>query len=1307
MKMRLMFKPVLLLVLACGAALADSGAPDLAAQFAAPPASAKPWVYWFWIDGNITRAGITADLEAMARAGIGGVLIMEVAQGTPTGPVPFASPEWRDLFKHAVAEASRLGLEVNMNNDAGWCGSGGPWNTPEHAMQKVVWTETAVEGPQSFSGMLPQPPAVENHYRDIAVLAFPVPEGETGPAAGQKPVISVSTPAPGADSAVLADGDAATQYALPKPTPDRAQWILAEYGAPVEMRTAALTVPAGQGRLHARIQTSGDGAAFTTVREFDFAPASPSVSFPAATARFWRFEITHLDSRAETLSLAELRLGPEFRIDNTDGKSGRVWQYCGLPTRDGGLPPQFAVARDRVLDLSAAMDASGRLAWEVPAGKWTVVRFGHTPTGAKNAPSPASGAGLECDKLSREAVEAHFNGLMGKLLEDCGELAGRPGAGLTMTHIDSWEVGSQNWTPRFREEFLRRRGYDPVPLLPVLTGRAVGNAEVSERFLWDLRQTIGDLVADNYAGGLRALANQHGITLSIEAYGDCVFDNLVYAGRADMPMSEFWMGGSAMQLGKAMSSAAHTYGHAITAAESFTAAEADGRWKQHPWSIKALGDQAFCEGVNRFVFHRYAMQPWLDRAPGMTMGPWGLHYERTETWWDMSGPWHAYLARCQFMLQQGRFAADVAYCTGEGAPNDAPARNALNPPLPAGYDYDAATAEIVMQMEVRDGRLALPSGMEYRVLVLPASDRMTPGLLRKVKALVDAGATVVGPPPDRSPSLAGYPECDAEVRALAAELWGAEGDKKHALSNVTLEKVLGDMGLRPDFISRPRLRHIHRIVDGADVYFVANPQPYTVDAVCAFRVTGRQPELWHPDSGAMEGAAVYEDRDGTTRLPIRLDPSGSVFVVFRAAPVKEAIRSAVREGAEFLPGADLMPKMTVERAVYGVLEDAALTRDVRGEVQGLIDGGARQIKVAQLAQGGDPANLKVKALVVEYTAGDQRITVTGRDNDTVELPDYAPKVAVTKARYGVLADPASTRDVAAKAQRLVDMGVYTFQVSRMAEGDDPAQGVVKTLELEYTIDGKPATATGTDSEIITLAAPPVVEKAPVGQLWRDEQGRLVFEAWQSGVHTFQTASGKTLGCHVAPPVEPFEITGPWEVAFPSGMGAPERTVFDALLSWSESGDDAIRHYSGTAVYTKTFTLPEELTGGDSCVYLDLGDVQIMARVKLNGRDLGILWKPPFRVNVTEAVKAGENTLEVEVVNLWVNRLIGDELLPEDCERNPDGSLKAWPQWLLDGKPSPTGRHTFSTWRLWQKDAPLVPSGLLGPVRIVVSQRLVV
>ena len=367
-----------------------------------------------------------------------------------------------------------------MNNDAGWCGSGGPWITPDLAMQKVVWTETNVQGPVHFSGTLAQPKAAADYYRDIAVLAFPTPAG------------------------------------------------------------------------NARIAGIQAKAAFTPT-------------------------------------------------------------FIGPQASFASVPAEQTVARDRVVELPARLDGAGRLEWDVPAGNWTIMRLGHTPTGKDNHPAPEAGRGLECDKLSRKAAEAMFDGLMGKLVADSKPLVGKS---LVATHIDSWEVGSQNWTPLFREEFQKRRGYDLLPYLPVMTGRVVESMEVSERFLWDLRQTISELVLENYAGYFRELAHRHGLRLSIEAYTTCPVDEMAYAGRADEPMGEFWSWakyGAAFSCTE-MTGAAHVYGKRIVGAEAFTATDQE-KWLGHPGDIKELGDWAFCEGINRFVFHRYALQPWKRGGP--------------------------------------------------------------------------------------------------------------------------------------------------------------------------------------------------------------------------------------------------------------------------------------------------------------------------------------------------------------------------------------------------------------------------------------------------------------------------------------------------------------------------------------------------------------------------------------------------------------------------------------------------------------------------------------------------------------------
>jgi len=325
-------------------------------------------------------------------------------------------------------------------------------------------------------------------------------------------------------------------------------------------------------------------------------------------------------------------------------------------------------AKRGIVNLSAQMDPAGKLSWDVPPGKWLVLRFGHTTTGQCNLPAPNGNRGLECDKFSKEAAAAHYQGLMSRLVAENKQLSGT-GKVLVSAHIDSWEVNSQNWTPKMRGEFKSRRGYDLLPFLPTFTGRVVDSIEVSERFLYDLRQTVSDLIVENYAGEFRRQANKDGLRLSIEAYGDVPADEMTYGGQADEPMGEFWSWtkyrGSAWCA--VMASSAHIYGKQILGAEAFTA-ESDEKWQGHPGNIKDLGDWAFCEGINRFVFHRYAAQPWdTNIAPGMSMGPYGLHYERTQTWWEQSKAWHEYLARCQYLLQQGRFVADVLYLQNEGA----------------------------------------------------------------------------------------------------------------------------------------------------------------------------------------------------------------------------------------------------------------------------------------------------------------------------------------------------------------------------------------------------------------------------------------------------------------------------------------------------------------------------------------------------------------------------------------------------------------------------------------------------------------
>ncbi len=1094
---------------------------DLRANFQQPPPSVRPWVYWFWLNGNVTREGITADLESMQRVGIGGAILLDIVQDIPSGPVRFGTPEWRELFRHTVAEAGRLGLQITLHNAAGWTGSGGPWITPDLAMQKVVSAKTNVSGPAKFHGLLPAITPTTNSIHEIATLAFPTLVSDGAPVPGFAPKVTASISA-GLDPAKLFDGNPATFITLPAPTSRKPQYLQLEFSEPFTASILKLTGVGQKQSFAGTLQVSADGRAFRTVREFLNKGNGVALNLDQISARYFRFLFTQADPSLTHLRFSELVMAPSHRIRWDQAKTGlgplpaAYSQITALPK----VPAFDVISTEHVIDLTI---------------------------GTLNHPAPSGGEGLECDKLSREAIETHFAAFVGQMITNVGAPASRS---FTGAFIESWEVGFQNWTPRFREEFQKRRGYDLLPFLPIFTGRFVAGPEQSERFLWDVRRTIADLVADNYAGHFAELAHQHGLNLTIEAYGNGPLDALEYAARADVPMGEFWNeadDNSRFHHSSTMSWVAHTWGKPVVAAEAFTAYPEAARWQNHPFSLKPMGDAAFCAGVNRLVIHRFAHQPWLDRRPGMTMGPWGIHYERTETWWEQSKPWHEYLARCQFLLQRGLFVADVCYLSGENAFFDPPPRERLDPSLPLGYNCDMAAPEVVLtRMSVKDGRLVLPDGMSYRLLVLPPSEFMTPRLLRRMKELVESGATVVGPRPAKSPSLEDYPHCDAELDQLGRAMWGPcdgksilehQCGKGKIIWGKPLAQVLVETGVEPDFqqltkIPGHPLRWIHRGMDEAECYFVANSNREPILADCQFRVTGRAPEFWHPDNGEMEHPAIWREERGHTIVPLKLGPHGSIFVVFlKSSTNHNSILSVTRNGRS----------------------------------------------------------------------------------------DFSADV---------------------------------------------------TFGPETT---------------------------------------LRFSATNLGLYQLTTGDGKVLNTEMRSLPKPCIISGPWDLSFLTNAGGPGHVVLNQLISWSQHPLAGVRYFSGTATYAKTFRLPPDFIATNRRVYLDLGKIEVIAELSVNGRDFGTLWKPPFEVDISSAVNPAENKLEIKVANLWPNRLIGDEQLPEDCQWRADWSgqglpLAKWPQWLLEGKPSPAGRLTFTTWKHWAKDSPLLPSGLLGPVTLRVAEQ---
>ena len=1082
---------------------AQNNANLLEQGFKQPPDSAKPRTWWHWTRSDVTKEGITKDLEWMKRVGIAGFQLADVNAGggqTVEKKIVFGTPQWFDAVRHAASEADRLKLEMTIFSSAGWSETGGPWVKPEQAMKKLVWSETVVEGPRSFTGKLPQPPSNNGpignlitgaprpgasptppdptYYGDSAVIAFRTPPDESDMAEAHPQVVSSGGKV---DGTPLWDHDLNSALTVATPSNGPA-WVQYEFAQPFSARAISIV---GRGGIPVgRTLASDDGVNFRTLVTLPGPQLyrggwARTFAFSETTAKFYRIELTggpltpaavmnqSTSPPAREYTLMEAVLHSSARIHRWEEKAGFSFLFEYESVLTPPAPPSSIV--QNVVDLSAKMNSDGTLNWNVPEGNWTILRLGYSLTGAKNRPAVPAGLGYEVDKLSPKHTESYLRGYTDPLTQALGPLYGKS---LQYVLLDSWEAGMQNWTEELLAEFKRRRGYDPTQYLPALTGRIVISADVSDRFLWDFRRTLADMFADNHYKVAHEFLRQQGIGTYGEAAGvslEIPEDTLLNKKQLDIPMGEFWMRDlhpSSMYYEdvRGAASAAHVYGKKLVAAESFT-----GGGYESPYSLKKIVDYWFAQGINRIIFHTSAHQP-LDTKPGNTMV--GTHINRNITWAEQAQPFMTYLARTSYLLQQGLFVADVAYLLNEGAPSTMPFWGAgLKPAPPEGYDFDYVNADVLLnRMSVdAEGRIILPDGMSYRVLVLPEIDRMTLPVLRKIRELVRNGATVVGPKPRQSPSLTGFSNADQELQRLAEEVWadldGVSRTKRSygkgtVVWGLSPADVLTSLRIHKDVEFGggldANLSWLHRRVGDADIYFVANRTDREQELNVRFRVIGKEAELWHADTGETE-AAEFSIVDGRTTVSVQLAERESVFVVFRR-----------------------------------------------------------------------PTSLSSR----------------------------------------VLPHPSFTT-------------------------------------------------------LTTLA-------------------------------------------------------GPWTVSFQPNLGAPSQITLAKLESWTTNADDGVKNFSGTATYDKSVQIERRWLRSGERIFLDLGVVGDLAEVSINGRALGILWKLPYQLDVTEALKPGMNQLEIKVTNEWTNRIIGDRTAPEGKKvllGVPAGGIFRGPQTLTD-------------------------SGLLGPVQFV-------
>lgn len=1044
------------------------------AGFVTPPSSVQTGTYWYWIEGNISKEGVEKDLEAMKAAGINRAFVANIG-GAGTGDpnsqykVEFMSDEWWNITRAALKKATELGIDIGMFNSPGWSQSGGPWIKAGQTMRYLNSSRTVMKGPGQVTVKLPQP---ADEFQDVKVVAFPNPT-PAGTVLTTANASITAVPSMG-DLTALTDGDNSTdvrfatngEYIIEINPQD---WFTARS---IVVRPAPASI-----NTDVELQAMDADGRYQTVSRFNinrtrdwkkvgFDPyADVAMSFDPVKSDSYRVVFRSVGAGA---GIAELALSSVPRVERYKEKSLAKLFQSEVPAWDEYLwreQPQaddrsMAVQPGQVIDLSDKMTADGTLTWDVPEGEWTVLRTGMTPTGVVNEPACPDATGYEVDKLSRKHAEEHFDAYIGEILR---RIPADERKSFKLLVQDSYEVGGQNFTDDMIPVFKERYGYDPVPYLPVLSGVVVGSQHDSDAFLWDLRRLVADKISYDYVGGSREVAHKHGLTTWLENYGHWGFPGefLQYGGQADEVGGEFWADPPLGDIeNRLATSCAHIYGKKLTSSETSTSAGPS--FVRTPSSLKQRMDRFFTYGVNNTVLHLYISQPSEDRLPGSNAW-FGTEFNRNNTWFKHMDLYTQYIKRCNYMMRQGWYQADVAYFIGEDAPRMV---GIMEPWIPAGYQFEHMNAEVIMRdMTVKDGMLTLPHGVQFKVLVLPRRLKtMRPELLEKIERLILDGAIVMGPAPERSPSLQNQPEADRRVKEMTARIWGdVDGvnvkqrryGKGMICDGLDFETLFAQLGYVPD-CKVPDGMNVyqgHQKDGDTDIYILSNQDNRTLTMDVAFRVTGKQPELWDPVTGVIRKLPAFRQEEKTTVVPMKLEKNECVFVVFRE----------------------------------------------KGE-------------------------------------------------------------------------PSAT-----------------------------------TLEANY-----PA------------------------------------------------------------PLRTQEATGEWDVTFESAFKTPSPVRMATLDNLSDNTNDSIRYFSGTATYTTSVDL--DRAGRGEHMFMAFDNVGTMAKVYINGKYAGGVWTAPYRLDVTDFVKNGRNDVKVEVVNTWVNRIVGDMNLPE------------------------SERETYLFVNHLNAKTPLPPSGIIGKVK---------
>lgn len=924
---------ILLLNLSCKQ---DQSNSNLLQEFKNPPEAARPRVWWHWMNGNITKDGIRKDLLWMKSSGIAGFQNFDASLNSPQivdNRLTYMTPEWKDAFAYTTRLADSLQLEMAIAGSPGWSETGGPWVKPEDGMKKLVWTEVRVKGGESNIKLLPQegitgpfqniakipgfgetPLESEaiKFYKDAAVIAYKLPEADKS----LHELNAVVTSSGGNFSlAHLTDGDLAKTILLPRNDKTGSAWIQFAFPQPQTIKAVSMVGGGYAGvfgmgadpKDSRSIEASDDGKNFKSIAIITGgAVLQQTINITPTTAKYFRVLVKNPPPQFNGLvammggpaapvippgtTIAEIVLHPLTRVHMVEEKD--AFAPDALLFAKPTPATTDVVETTDIIDLTDKLNPDGTLNWTAPAGNWKVIRFGYSLMGINNHPASPEATGLEVDKLDPEAIKRYFTNYLDQYKSATNGLMGAKGLQYVIT--DSWEAGAQNWTANLPQEFEKRRGYSMIRWMPVLTGQVIKSAEASEQFLFDFRKTLGDLVVAYHYDALTDILAERGMKRYTESHENgraLIADGMEVKRKAAIPMSAIWTPNPFINQNdqtyhtadiRESASVAHIYGQNIVAAESLTALGVPAAaWSYSPEILKPTADLALAHGLNRFVIHTSVHQPVDDKIPGLGLGPFGQWFNRHDTWASQAKAWSDYLARSSYMLQQGKFVADIVYYYGEDNNITGLFGRGL-PSIPEGYNFDFINSDALLNLlSVKDGKLTTPSGMSYAVLVIDDNAKKMPlPVLRKISELVKGGAIIAGAKPESTPSLSDDP---VEFGNLVNEI--RNGNNANVSSGKSIADVLARININPDFVyTKPKadtkLFFVHRSTGGEEIYWINNRTANVEDLELTFRATGKVPELWFADTGNTEPLS-YSINDTNTQVKLHLEPFDALFVVFK------------------------------------------------------------------------------------------------------------------------------------------------------------------------------------------------------------------------------------------------------------------------------------------------------------------------------------------------------------------------------------------------------------------------------------------